>query len=54
MFDNPEKFQVCVYLWVAWEILSECPTIKKNWDNEFELTKAAAKKLINEFEECRD
>lgn len=39
VFDEPEKFQVVIYLEVANYILNQCKFIEDNWDDEIELNK---------------
>lgn len=38
VFNNPEKFQVCVYLWIASELCGELETVNNFWSEETDLT----------------
>lgn len=52
IFNNPEKFQVCVYLWVASELCSNLPTVSNFWDEETQLNPELIEKIraeINDF-----
>lgn len=50
-FSEPDKFVLIVVIEVASYILGQCPTIEKNWDNQFKLTKTKIKKIIEELKE---
>lgn len=49
-FEEPEAFMVCVYIDIIEQILSRCPTINDNWDDEIELTKEVIEKLKGEID----
>lgn len=51
IFDNPEKFQVCVYLWVASEICGQLETVGAFWNDETELTADLIEKITAEINE---
>lgn len=50
-FSEPDKFVLIVVIEVAGYLLGQCPTIEKNWNNQFKLTKAKIKKIIDELKE---
>ena len=50
-FSEPDKFVLIVVIEVASYILGQCPTIEKNWDKQFKLTKNKIKKIIDELKE---
>lgn len=49
IFDNPEKFQVCAYLWVASELCGELTTVSEFWNDETELTAELIEKIRAEI-----
>lgn len=49
IFDNPEKFQVCVYLWVASELCGELESVNEFWNDETELTAEIIEKIRAEI-----
>lgn len=53
VFDEPEKFQVVIYLEVASYVLSQCKTIDQNWSNEFILDKKTIEKITKELDKQR-
>lgn len=50
-FSEPDRFVLIVVVEVASYVLGQCPTIEKNWDNQFKLTKAKINKIIEELKE---
>ena len=50
IFDNPEKFMVSVYLWVASEICGTLETVTEFWDDSEELTAELIEKITEELE----
>ena len=50
IFDNPEKFMVSVYLWVASEICGTLETVNEFWNDEKELTEDLNEKILDELE----
>lgn len=49
IFNNPEKFQVCVYLWIASELCGELETVSEFWNDETELTAELIEKIRAEI-----
>lgn len=50
-FDYPDYFVMFIVCEVSDHILSQCKTIKDNWDNEIVLTEEVIEKLIEELKE---
>lgn len=50
VFDNPEAFQVQIMLFVAGNLLGQCETVTKVWDEDFILTKDIIDKIKEELE----
>lgn len=50
IFDNPEKFMVSCYLWVASEICGTLETVNEFWDDSEELTAELIEKITEELE----
>ena len=50
IFDNPEKFMVSVYLWVASEICGTLETVNEFWNDSEELTAELIEKITEELE----
>ncbi|MFM2203700.1 MAG: hypothetical protein RLZZ605_664 [Bacteroidota bacterium] len=48
-FSEPEKAHVILLLEASSAILSKCPLIDKNWNNEIELTPKVIKTLIKQI-----
>ena len=49
IFDNPEKFMVSVYLWIASEICGTLETVNEFWDDSEELTAELIEKITEEL-----
>lgn len=49
IFDNPEKFMVSVYLWVASEICGMLETVNEFWNDSEELTAELIEKITEEL-----
>lgn len=49
VFNNPEKFQVCVYLWIASELCGELETVNEFWNDSEELTAELIEKIRAEI-----
>ena len=49
IFDNPEKFMVSVYLWVASEICGTLETVNEFWNDSEELTAELNEKITEEL-----
>lgn len=52
-FDNPEAYMVCMVIEGVNILMSQCPDIDNNWNDDFELTKEIADRiceLIDDFE----
>ena len=50
IFDNPEKFMVSVYLWIASEICGTLETVNEFWNDSEELTAELIEKITEELE----
>lgn len=50
IFDNPEKFMVSCYLWIASEICVTLETVDEFWNDEKELTEELNEKILDELE----
>jgi hypothetical protein len=50
IFDNPEKFMVSVYLWIASEICGTLETVSEFWNDSEELTAELNEKITEELE----
>ena len=50
IFDNPEKFVVSVYLWIASEIFETLETVGEFWNDSEELTEELNEKILDELE----
>lgn len=50
VFNNPEKFQVCVYLWIASELCGELETVNNFWNDETDLNAELIKKIRAEIQ----
>jgi hypothetical protein len=50
IFDNPEKFMLSVYLWVASEICGTLETVNEFWNDSEELTAELIEKITEELE----
>jgi hypothetical protein len=50
IFDNPEKFMVSCYLWIASEICGTLETVDEFWNDEKELTEELNEKILDELE----
>lgn len=51
VFERPEAFMVVIIIELAGYMLSQCPFINDNWNEEITLTKENIEKIINELEE---
>lgn len=49
IFDNPEKFMVNVYLWIASEICGTLETVNEFWNDSEELTSELIEKITKEL-----
>ena len=54
IWDNPEKFMVIIYLEVANYLLSQCPFVDKNWNEEIILTSDNIELISKQLEELKD
>jgi len=53
-FESPEAFHVCMIIHGVENILSQCPTVQKLWDEEILLTDEIIGKIIAEIEEVKE
>jgi hypothetical protein len=49
IFDNPEKFMVSVYLWIASDICGTLETVNEFWNDSEELTAELIEKITEEL-----
>lgn len=54
VFDNPDRFVVCIVLEVANYLISRCETVDKYWNEEITLTVEIIDKLIKEIEALKN
>lgn len=50
-FDNPEAYMVCMVIEGVRSILSRCPIVDENWNEEFELDGETIKSICDYVEE---
>lgn len=50
VFENPEAFQVQIMLYVAGQLLGQCDTVNKFWNEEQELTQEIIDKIKEELD----
>lgn len=53
-FENPEGFHVCMIIEGVNNIMSNCATIEKYWNDELELTDEIIDNLINEVKQVKE
>ena len=53
-FNNPEAFQVAIMLEVSSQLIAQCSSTMKNWDEGIELTKETIETIIKELKELKD
>ena len=53
-FENPEGFHVCMIIEGVNNIMSNCATIEKYWNDELELTDEIIDTLINEVKQVKE
>lgn len=53
-FDNPEAYIVCMVIEGVNGLLSKCPLIEDNWNDEIELTDDVVSTLKQQVEELSD
>ena len=53
-FENPEAFTVCMVIEGVNGLLSKCPLINDNWNDEIELTDDVVSTLKEQVEELSD
>lgn len=53
-FENPEAFMVCMVINGVDIILSRCPIVEENWNDEFELDEEAIKSIREYVENFED
>lgn len=54
IFDNPDRFVVCIVLEVASYLISRCETVDKLWNDEITLTDEIIDQLIKEIEALKN
>lgn len=53
-FEEPEAFQVCMIIHGVENILSQCPTVDKFWNDKKKLTDTLINKIIKEIENVQE
>lgn len=53
VFENPERYMVCMVTSGVNILLSQCEFIQNNWNTEFILTEEVVNKIIKELDYCK-